>query len=181
MNPFDMVIVVILGYCIILGIFKGFIKETASIIGVIAGFFAAYTGYGLLVPFFSAFIESPAGRATAAFITVFLVVCLIVNLIGLLLRFLVRVVLLGAVDRFLGAFVGALKGVILVSLIFTLLITFLPVGGKQMVANSQLAPYVNSVSRTLVLVIPKEKRRAFVYNMEALKKDWAAAPTDKAE
>ena len=172
-------IIVILGYCMILGLFKGFIREAASIIGVIGGFYAAYAGYHLVVPVFAGSIESAAGQATAAFITIFVAVCLIVNLIGVLLRFLLKVVLLGAVDRFLGTFLGAMKGVILVSLIFVVMITFLPIGGKQMVARSQLAPYVNSVSRTLVRVVPKEKRSAFIYNMEELKRNWSATPSGK--
>jgi membrane protein required for colicin V production len=176
MHPFDMLIVVILGYCLIIGIFKGFIREAASIAGVVTGFYAAYVGYQAVVPFFAGFIQTPAYQATAAFILVFTVVCLLVNAVGMLIRFLVKLALLGAVDRLLGAFLGTVKGVLVVSLIFILLITFLPIGGKQMVAESHLAPYVNAVSGTLVRVVPEKKRRAFLYGMERLKKDWAAEP-----
>jgi len=183
MNPFDMAIVVLLGYCIIVGIFKGFIKEVASIVGVVGGFYAAFYGYGLLTPAIGVWIKTPAYQNILAFILIFLIVCLAVNLIGALLRLLIKLVLLGAVDRFFGAMVGALKGVLLAYLLYILLIAFLllyilliaflPIGGKQLVAESRIAPYVNSVSKTLVYVIPKEKRRAFMYKMESLKKKWS--------
>ena len=178
MNPFDMGIVVLLGYCLIVGIFKGFIKEVASIVGVVGGFYAAYAGHGLLVPAIAVWIKTPAYQAIIAFIVIFLVVCLIVNLIGTLLRMLIKLVLLGAVDRFFGAILGALKGMLLASLLYVLLIAFLPIGGKQVVAESRMAPWVNAVSKTIVHVIPKEKRRAFLYNMEELKKRWSAEPED---
>ena len=48
MNPFDMVIVVILSFCLIRGFFRGLIKELASIVGVLGGFYAAYTYYPIL-------------------------------------------------------------------------------------------------------------------------------------
>ncbi len=174
MNPFDMVIVVILGYCMILGIFKGFIKEVASIVGIVGGFYAAYSGHELFVPFIAPWIKPPAYQDIISFILIFLIVCLIVNLIGSLLRMLIKLVLLGAVDRVFGAVLGALKGMLIVSLLYVLLVTFLPIGGKQLIVESRLGPCVNAVSKTLVRVIPKGKRRAFMYNMEELKKDWSA-------
>ena len=173
MNPFDMAIVVILGYCMIVGIFKGFIKETASIIGVIGGFYAAYAGHGLLSPALAAWIKTPAYQDIIAFILIFLGFCLIVNLVGVLLRLLIKLVLLGAVDRFFGAVLGALKGALVISFLYVLLIAFLPIGGKQIIANSQLAPVVNAVSKTIVHIVPEEKRRAFMSNMEELKKEWS--------
>jgi len=37
MNPFDTIIAIILGYCLIRGFFRGLIKELSSIIGVLGG------------------------------------------------------------------------------------------------------------------------------------------------
>jgi len=41
MNALDVVIAVIVGFCLIRGIFRGLIKELSSIIGVFAGFYFA--------------------------------------------------------------------------------------------------------------------------------------------
>ncbi|MGD9259358.1 MAG: CvpA family protein, partial [Desulfobacterales bacterium] len=38
MNPFDILIIIILGYSLIRGLFRGLVKEVASIIGVLGGF-----------------------------------------------------------------------------------------------------------------------------------------------
>lgn len=173
MNPFDMVIAVILGYCVIVGIFKGFIREAASIVGVVGGFYAAYAGHEILGPVVAGWVKTPAYQDIIAFVLIFLGFCLIVNLLGVLLRLLIKLVLLGVVDRSFGAVLGALKGALLVSFLYVLLIAFLPIGGKQMVAESRLAPPVNAVSKMMVHIVPKEKRRAFMRNMEELKKDWS--------
>ncbi|MGD9324868.1 MAG: CvpA family protein, partial [Desulfobacterales bacterium] len=34
MNPFDIIIIVILGYSLVRGIFRGLVKEVSSIVGV---------------------------------------------------------------------------------------------------------------------------------------------------
>ena len=45
MNPFDMLIIVVLAFSVIRGIFRGLVKELSSIVGVMAGFYAAYSYY----------------------------------------------------------------------------------------------------------------------------------------
>jgi len=181
MNPFDMLIIVVLGYCLILGIARGFIREVASILAVVGGFVAAYSGYEYIVPVIAGFVDTPVYREILAFIFIFFSVCLLVTIVGILLRLLVKVVLLGAVDRFFGAVLGLVKGMVVISLLFILLITFLPVGGKQLVAQSRLVPYINTTSKTLVHVIPKAKRRDFMHSMEEIKKNWSAEPAPEAE
>ena len=41
MNILDILIAVIVGFCLVRGIFRGIIKELTSIVGVVAGFFAS--------------------------------------------------------------------------------------------------------------------------------------------
>ena len=45
MNPFDILMLIILAYGLIRGIFRGLVRELASIIGVLGGFYAAYSYY----------------------------------------------------------------------------------------------------------------------------------------
>ncbi len=42
MNIFDIVIIVIVSFCLIRGIFNGLVGEVSGIIGVYAGFYGAY-------------------------------------------------------------------------------------------------------------------------------------------
>lgn len=175
MNPFDMAIVAIFGYCLLVGIFRGFIKEAASIIGLVGGLYAGWAGHPVLVPFFSGFMDTPEYQAIASFVVIFAGVFLLASILGYLLRLLVKVVLLGAVDRFFGAVLGSAKALVVVSLVFVVLMTFLPAGGKRVLAESRLAPVVNSASSALVRLMPEEKRRNFVYGLKELENKWSEA------
>jgi membrane protein required for colicin V production len=172
MNPFDMVIVVILGYGVIRGIFRGLIRELASIAGVAAGFYVAYANYKTLSPLLSRWIPTPAYLDIASFIILFCAVLMIITGAGILMRLIIKVALLGVFDRILGGLFGGIKGALIVSLLFVLLVSFLPPGGVRMVSDSNLAPYVNTISKGVVTVIPKEMRESFMKNIEELKKGW---------
>ena len=173
MNPFDMAIIVVLGYCIIRGIFRGLIKEVSSIAGLAAGFYVAYSYHGSVAPLFSTWITEPAYLKITSFVLLFCSVFLTIALIGILIRFVIKLVLLGVVDRVLGGVFGALKAVLVVSFAYILLITFLPVGGVSVVSSSKLAPQINTIARGIIQVVPKDVRNSYHKKLSELKKDWS--------
>ncbi len=172
MNPFDMAIIVVVGYCIIRGIFRGLIKEVASIVGLVAGFYVAYSYHGAMAPLFSKWIAEPAYVKIASFIFLFCSVFLIIVLTGMLIRFVVKLVLLGVVDRIFGGVFGALKAALIVSFAYVVLITFLPAGGAAVVSESKLAPQLNMIARGIISVVPEEVRASYQKKLFDLKKDW---------
>ncbi|MGM0454227.1 MAG: CvpA family protein [Thermodesulfobacteriota bacterium] len=167
-----MAVVVILGYSIIRGIFRGMIREVAAIAGVLGGFYMAYRCHEGFGGVFSAIVENPQYQNILAFLAIFCAVFVGVTLAGVLLRTLLKLVLLGVVDRVFGALFGAVKGVIIVSVLFFLLTTFLPRGGVEMVGQSKLAPAVNSTATTVVHVVPDSTKKALADKMQTLKRQW---------
>jgi membrane protein required for colicin V production len=176
MNGFDMLVVVVLGYCIIRGVFKGFIREVSSIVGVLGGFYAAYAHHRSVAPFFAGWISDPVYREIAGFVVLFCGVFLAVLLIGALIRFLLRMALLGVLDRIFGAVFGVLKGVILVSLLFFFLVRFLPPKGVAVVQGSKLSPFVNTVSKDIARLVPPDIRDRFIKRLDDLEKEPSAEP-----
>lgn len=172
MNPFDMAIVVVLGYSIIRGIFRGVIREVAAIVGVLGGFYTAYMYHDGFGTVFSWLVKDPYYQDIIGFLAIFCAVFVGVTLAGVLLRTLLRLVLLGVVDRVLGAVFGAVKAVVIVAVLFFLLTTFLPHGGARMVQQSELAPVINASARAVVYVIPDSTKAAFVNKMKTLKRQW---------
>lgn len=178
LNPFDMVVVVILGFCMISGAFRGIIREAAAISGVLGGFYAAFVFYDRLAPVFSGFIENPHYRYVAAFLLLFFGVFAAAMLLGMLIRAMVQLMLLGVVDRICGALFGAVKGVIIAALIFVLLSAFLPDTSKGVVGDSALAPHINTVAFGIMRVIPEEARSAFVERIREMKRKWEDTRAD---
>jgi len=172
MNLFDIAIIVILGYCVIRGIFRGFIKEAAAIVAILAGFSAAYMYHGKVAPSLSQWIANPDYQLLAAFALVFFGVFFFITLVGVLIRVLARAAALGVVDRMFGAVFGGVKAVLLVTLIYIVLATFTPVGGMTFIKESKLAPPVVAAGQAIVDMMPDGVTKAYDRKIGEFKKGW---------
>ena len=172
MNPFDMLIVAILSFCLIRGIFRGLIKELASIVGVLGGFYAAYTYYPTLQGWFSSWVSDSAYRSVLSFLVIFCGVFLIISIVGVIIKYLLNIAFLGWVDRFCGAGFGIVKAVLIVSVLMIALTTFLS-RGTPIVRDSLLAPQVTRVAEKMIQVVPREMKNEFQSKIIELKKPGA--------
>jgi membrane protein required for colicin V production len=171
MNPFDIVIIVIVGYSLVRGLFRGLVKEVSSIIGVFGGFYAAYTYYGLFSRLLSKLIHDIAYLNILSFMIIFCIVLIVVSVLGVIIKYLLNIAFLGWVDRIGGVVFGITKGVLVVSVIFISLTAFLP-KGSAFIKNSMLAPHVSWVSEKMAKVVSKEMKKDFVTKLGELKKEW---------
>ncbi len=184
MNPFDMVVVVILVYFLITGLLRGSIREVTSIAALLGGFYFAYLYYESFATVFSAFIEAAYIREIASFVVLFGLFAIVVILIGTLLRSLVKLVFLGFADRLLGAVIGGIKAIIVVSVLHFLALTFLPSGGAAVVAESRIAPAMNSAAAAIVYLVPEDFKRDLAARAQKLRWQWEtrqAAPSRETE
>lgn len=171
MNPLDMVIVVIMAFCLIRGVFRGLIKEISSIVGVFAGFYAAYTYYGVVAKPLSRWISNSAYLNILSFLIVFCALFILISVIGVIIKYVLNIAFLGWVDRICGAGFGIIKGVLIVSVILIPLTSFLP-NNAPVIRNSVLSPYVMLVSEKMVKVVSKDMKQQFEAKIRDLKKTW---------
>ena len=172
MNSFDVVVAVILGFCLIRGIFRGLVKEMASIIGVLAGFYAAYTYYPEMAGLLSRWISNTIYLNITSFTVIFCLILLIISVLGVVLKYLLSIVHMGWVDRVSGAGFGVLKGVLIASVMLVTLTAFLP-KGSPLVRDSLLAPHINMLSENMAKIISDDMQQAFNEKMGELKSIWA--------
>jgi len=171
MNPFDIIIIVILGYSLVRGVFRGLVKEVSSIVGVLGGFYAAFTYYTMLAKILSGLIKEPAYLNILSFLIIFCSVLIIVGVLGIIIKYLLNIAFLGWVDRIGGIGFGLVKGVLIVSILFISLTAFLP-KGSPFLKNSMLAPHVSWVSEKMAKVVSKEMKQDFIAKLGELKKTW---------
>jgi len=171
MNYLDIIIVVILSYCVIRGVFRGLVKELSSIIGVFGGFYAAYTYYMVVAKLLSEWIANPGYLNILSFMIIFCGVFLVISILGVIINYLLKLAFLGWFDRFCGAVFGAMKGMLIVSVILIALTTFLP-KGTPVIKDSLLSPHVTLVSEKMIKVVPKDMKDAFSTKIKELKKEW---------
>ncbi len=171
MNLFDMVCIIILGYCLVRGIFRGLIKELSSIVGVFAGFYAAYTYYMKVGKLFSSWISNTSYLNILSFLIIFCGVFIIISIIGVIIKYLLNIAFLGWVDHIFGAGFGAIKGILIVSMLLMILTAFLP-KNTPFIKNSLLSPIISPVSGKMSKVVSKDMKREFVAKIEEYKKAW---------
>ena len=167
MNAFDIAIIIIVSFCLIRGLFKGLIGELSGIIGVVAGFYGAYTYYPLIIPYIQKWIQSPGIRNLVSFSLLFCAILIVISLLSVLIRKILDLVFLGWVDRTFGLVFGAAKGVLIVSVLFIMITAFLP-KNSNILTGSKLSPHVAEVSKAMTLFVSKNTRKDFMKKLEGI-------------
>lgn len=118
MTTLDIIILVVLGAGAILGFSKGFLKQLASLLGLVAGLLIAKALYATVAErVFLPLTDSLTVAQGIAFVVIWLAVPLAFLLLASLLTKAMEAVSLGWVNRLLGTVLGALKAALLVSLL----------------------------------------------------------------
>jgi len=114
MTWLDYAVAGVFAVSLVVGAWRGLVREVLSILGWVIAFLAANLlagPVGLMMP---QAIPSPELRIAAAYVAVFLGSLIVTALLGLLLSKIVQAAGLGGVDRMLGALFGAARGLLIV-------------------------------------------------------------------
>lgn len=165
MNTFDIIVIVVVSFCLIRGAFRGLIGEVSGIIGVVAGFYGAYTYYPMLAVYAKQWISSEAVLNLLAFFVLFCGILVVISLVSVLIRKLLKLVFLGGVDRGFGLIFGAAKGVLIMTVVFIILTTFIPKNSTFLKA-SYSSPYLAQASKALTVFVSKNAKSDYLKNLE---------------
>jgi membrane protein required for colicin V production len=171
MNLLDYVLIVILGYCLVRGVFRGLIKELSSIVGVLGGFYAAYSYYPQLAKHLARWIANPAWLSISSFLAIFVVVLFSVSFAGVVIKYLMNIAFLGWTDRICGAIFGSARGLLMITVILLVLTTFLP-KNSVVIKQSWVAQHMMQYSAWMVYVTPKEMKKSFDIKAKEINKSW---------
>ena len=117
MNWVDFAIVGVVALSAIIGVIRGFVRETVSLVVWIAAFWAALHFGPELASAMSGFIETVSVRLVSAFVILFLSVFVIGSLINHFLSKAVKRIGLGGADRVLGVLFGIARGGLVIALV----------------------------------------------------------------
>ncbi len=171
MNPFDFLVLIILGYGLVRGLFRGLVKEVASIIGVLGGFYLAYSYYGNLSGYLGWITANKGYQMILGFLIIFCGVLILVAGLAMVIKYLLKIAYMGWADRSGGAIFGLIKGMLIVSILFIILTAFLP-KDAGLLKNSLLAPHVAWTSEKMARVVSDDMKKNFTSRLEDLKKAW---------
>lgn len=118
MNAVDILVLLAIGGCAVLGLLNGFVSETLSLIAWVLGIFAIRLFHSSATELLTPFVGTDSGAAILAFIFVFGITFGAGKLLAHAIGRRTRQSVLGPVDRVLGGGFGAVKGLIGATLVF---------------------------------------------------------------
>ena len=113
MEVIDIIILVLVGVGIIQGLMKGFLKQLAAIVGLVAGLLIARALFGVVAEHL---VDALGTSVTMSFILIWVVVPLICVLVASVLTKALDAIHLGWLNRLLGGLFGAVKVMLLIGL-----------------------------------------------------------------
>ena len=140
MNGADYLILGVLAFSMLLGLFRGFVRESIALLAWLGGLWLAWRYAPLVEPLFRGALEEPASMWAAR--AVILLSVLIVGwlLAAILSYFLRHSALSIMVDRLLGMFFGVVRGAVVIAVVI-LLAQFAHLEQTAWWKNSRLLPY----------------------------------------
>lgn len=153
MNFLDVLIIIIMAFCIIRGLMLGLLSSISSLVAVIAGIYLSKRYYAVLADLLSN-SGFPDSHGIFSYILVFLIFFIGFKLLFIVIKQISSSSGLSSVDKFFGVILGIVKGVLISGILITVIQVAMP-PKSAIITNSLLLPYYNSAIRASGL-IPKD-------------------------
>ncbi len=160
MNILDFIILGLIAFFLIKGIFRGFFREIASLAGIIVGLVIGNHYHPQMATYLRAYIPLEKALPLISFIIVFILVVIGFHLLGFLLHSLFKRLLIGWFDRALGISFALIKGIVLSYLLIVLLTFFMP-STSPLIAKSKSARLVIITYQSMARLISPDLYQAW--------------------
>ncbi|MEM9171245.1 MAG: CvpA family protein [Pseudomonadota bacterium] len=154
MTLLDFVFIGILVASMIVGVFRGFIKEAISVGSLLIAFWAAFHFAPVGGDVLTEWVGSPALRTWLARILIFMIVLMLGGLVGWLISRFANQVGMSGMDRLFGLVFGFARGAIISGLI-VIAGPYVDLDKDDWWQQSVLKPYVQSVADAIAVLAPK--------------------------
>jgi len=153
LNSLDIIFVVIVGFFLIRGLFRGLVTELGAIIGVVGGFLLANRYYTEAMPYVNKVITDESWVGIVSYAGVFLGVILLTSLLAAVIHTIIGSTPAAWLDHLAGLLLGGLKGVLICCVLLACITYFLP--NAEFVTNSKSVPYLQQATSYLQQYIPE--------------------------
>jgi membrane protein required for colicin V production len=180
MNLLDYFIIVLMGLFALRGIFRGFIRELASLVGVVLGIFLGYFIEPKLSVMLKAYLADMASLPLISFAILFFMSILFCNCLAWLFMHLSKKEVKGWGNRVSGAILALLKGLVVIFLLIVLLTFYVP-SQAPLVSKSKMAPYVIKSYQSMVGIFSKPALQNWKQKIDSTQKKITQTVTDKVQ
>ena len=160
MNVLDYIILGLMAFFVVKGIFRGFFREISSLAGIIFGIWIGNHYYLQMANLLKTYIPLEKSLSLISFLLLFIMVVIVFNLSGMLLHHFFKKLFIAWVDRGLGFGLALIKGIIISYLLIVLLIFFTP-SKSPLIAKSTVARMVIVTYQSMSRLISPDLYKAW--------------------
>ena len=171
MNLLDVILIVVIAFSSVYGLFKGLVKEVISLLAVIIGLIGASRFYEGASPLLKNLGLGEQAARILSFFVLFIVIFIALILIGKLIHKLIHAIFLGWLNRLGGIGFGFIRGII-VSGIIIMILTIILSEKAPILSESKLTPHIMSISKVLVSLVPDDLQKRFMEREKKLREFW---------
>ena len=171
-NPFDAVMLVLVGLPVLLGLLKGLTRVLIGIGALIAAFILATQFYARLALAIERVVDVPETLASlVAYLVIFVGTMLAGAVLAFTMRRVLKAAMLGWADRLAGGVAGLVAGLLAIALIVLPVVAYAP-SGQTVLRNSVLAPYATVVADIATELVPERLSVQYRDRLESLRQFW---------
>jgi membrane protein required for colicin V production len=164
MNGIDWFVIACVGIAALHGVFRGWIKETAHLLALVIGLFAAWHLGRFVEPALGGYLAATNVRIWAARGIVVLAVLATGAVSGTVAAHHVKAEKLKALDRPLGGGLGVLRGILVLG-VLVLVGQVLHMDDASWWKNSRLLPYGEAVADGVRVLVGEERHRRHLVDL----------------
>ena len=162
MNVLDYAVLGIFAVSLLIGVWRGAIREIVNVMGWVIAFIAAQAFAPEFGVYLSDWMTDPSVRVVVAWLIIFIAVMMGISLAGSLIAEGVRKLGLGPQDRSLGAVVGLLRGGLIV-LLLTLAAGLTTFPNATIWKDAALTPWLETMALCARPLLPESLARRIAY------------------
>ena len=155
MSVVDIFIIVTVVISLLIGLFRGFIREILSLLSWLGALWLGYAYATLGASYLEPYITQPPLRVVVAFAAIFIVALIGFSIISYLLYRLLSIAGVSGVDRSLGMLFGLVRGFAIVALLI-LAATFMDFTSQPWWKDSLLVQYFIPVTDLIRSLLPSD-------------------------
>jgi len=155
----DIALLVILGYFILRGLFRGVVKEVVAVLGLFVSFWVAGVNWPLAEMHLKPIFDMPGQRGISSFLLIFTVVYFFTSIISIFVDKIVKLTITPVASGLLGAVAGVIKGVLVCGILMSGAQVFMK-PGEPFFTTSKLWPYLRPVTAQAMAWMPEGLQRA---------------------
>ncbi len=151
----DIAIAALLLISILVGIFRGLVKELLSVMAWIAAIWVTFTYGQMASGYLVGYLKNPDMASAVSYVLVFLAALIIFSIVGYMVGRIFSATGMTGIDRSLGSVFGAVRGAVLVAILI-LVGRFMAFEEHSWWTDSQLLGYFDSLAEWIRSYLPEK-------------------------